>query len=231
MSESNVKKCLQANCGTIDAVTFNQSEFNAEHEIEGDGDSLGDYNSCVARCKRLRFSPERQEQCIDECDESNGNSSDERASFGADDEDSPGNHASCVARCKRLRFSPERQEQCIDECGEGNSFSERVNFDMIEEKELSGVASTENRASCVARCKRLRFSQVRQDQCIDECNGNEVDSSGEMSSAHLYEEGEDNQISCVARCKRLRFSTERRAACTGECNEDSTDKEKYSTIK
>jgi hypothetical protein len=83
----------------------------------------GNDNACVSRCKRLRFSHERQLACIEGCNEED-ESPDQKAGFDSEGDknrgDSPANSNGqpnpCKARCMRLRFSAERQADCVSKC-------------------------------------------------------------------------------------------------------------------
>ncbi len=86
--------------------------FDADDETEDD--FPGESNACVFRCKRFRFSPDRQASCISDCDQEDGLV--DRLKYYIEDNgdnDFPGNLSACVSRCKRLRFSPANQASCI----------------------------------------------------------------------------------------------------------------------
>jgi len=156
--------------------TSNKSGIDAEESEENSADFLGNANECVSRCKRLRFSTRKQEECIAGCKEEGGTASSKRSNFDVDEEEnsdnSSGSNNACVSRCKRLRFSPARQEKCIDECNQDGSLGKRSGFDANETEQNNG-GSADNRNPCVVRCKRLRFSSERQADCINNCHPDE----------------------------------------------------------
>ena len=99
--------------------------------------------------KILRFSPARQESCIDDCDRYG--SSERRSNFDTEEDEeyeSLGNQNTCVSRCKRLRFSPARQESCIADCKGDGSSERRSNFDAEEDEEYESAG---NQNTCVSR--------------------------------------------------------------------------------
>ena len=59
-----MKKCLETNCGTfaftLDTDTSNIVDYGEGEESGADNEFPGKPNTCVSRCKRLRFSPARQ---------------------------------------------------------------------------------------------------------------------------------------------------------------------------
>lgn len=100
--------------------TRSKSDFDTEESEEKSADFPHNTNACVSRCKRPRFSPARQEKCIDECNEDESPS--KRSDFNANDSEqidsdpSGSNNNPCVARCNRLRFGPTRKADCIKKC-------------------------------------------------------------------------------------------------------------------
>jgi hypothetical protein len=219
-----MKKCLEVKCGAQYAASF-------AAENGGGRRSQRDENACKARCNRLRFGPQKQEQCIQDCD--SDSTSARKASFGTDKEDFRGNERACVARCQRLRFSEHRQKQCIDDCKTDSTHAE-MSSDIetdVEKRNGSTGDLPENAKACVARCQRLRFSQHRQDQCIKDCKQD----SGAKESSNFDADEEERKSSssapgkanaCVARCQRLRFSPHRQEQCIEDCDENDNSHEK-----
>ena len=159
-----------------------KSNFGAE-EADEEYELQGNQNDCVSRCKRLRFSPARQESCIDDCDR--GDSLEKKSNFGAEEADEEyelqGNQNACVSRCKRLRFSPARQESCIADCDRDGSSQNRSNFGAEEADEVYEFLG--NQGACASLCKRLRLSPARQSRCIDACQDEQDETKDDASYA------------------------------------------------
>lgn len=153
----------------------------------GEGDLPGKDAACVDRCKRLRFGPERRDQCIARCDRaedgpregSGGLYEEEEGAEENGGADFPtGDGAACVAHCKRLRFGPERRDQCIARCDRDEDGGPRGQSSGGFEENGAGSGSSSGAAypgkdgpvnPCVARCMKLRFSVDRRSDCVRKC--------------------------------------------------------------
>mmetsp|Transcript_8675 Transcript_8675/g.13053 ORF Transcript_8675/g.13053 Transcript_8675/m.13053 type:complete len:247 (-) Transcript_8675:1191-1931(-) len=176
-SAQKMKKCLEMNCGTfafaLDTDTNNyRVDYGDGEESGADTDLPGKPNTCVSRCKRLRFSPARQTSCITDCEQYDDGLG---KRLNVDVEENkvdrfPGNHNACVSHCKRLGWSPARQDNCISACDLGNNSGKKSSNNLDLEGDKNTDVSGNHNAACVSRCKKLRFGPARRESCIAACD-------------------------------------------------------------
>eukprot|EP00579_Thalassiosira_antarctica_P003689 CAMPEP_0201905788 /NCGR_PEP_ID=MMETSP0902-20130614/56692_1 /ASSEMBLY_ACC=CAM_ASM_000551 /TAXON_ID=420261 /ORGANISM="Thalassiosira antarctica, Strain CCMP982" /LENGTH=161 /DNA_ID=CAMNT_0048439909 /DNA_START=27 /DNA_END=512 /DNA_ORIENTATION=+ len=126
--------------------------------------------------------------------------------------------ANCSMPCMtQIRLSASKMKECLkSKCGTYGT-DPNIQAEFVED-EAGDVEFPDNHTACGARCERLPFSSVRQEQCIKECELNHSPNHKSVTEDEhniTGNPGKEQYNPCVARCKRLG-----KAGCTNRCPTD-----------